>query len=55
MCSWCDDKGKIIDDGIVARVEEESFRMTTAEPTLFWLEDNALNLDVLRRHHHSII
>ena len=43
---WCDDKGKIIDDGIVARVAERSFRMTTAEPTLFWLEDNAVHLDV---------
>ena len=43
---WCDDKGKIIDDGLVARVDERSFRMTAAEPTLFWLEDNAVNLDV---------
>jgi aminomethyltransferase len=43
---WCDDKGKIIDDGIVAWVDDNSFRMTTAEPTLFWLEDNAINLDV---------
>lgn len=43
---WCDDNGKIIDDGLVAWVGEESFRMTTAEPTLFWLEDNAVNLDV---------
>jgi aminomethyltransferase len=43
---WCDDKGKIIDDGIVARVADQSFRMTSAEPTLFWLEDNAVNLDV---------
>lgn len=43
---WCDDKGKIIDDGLVAWVDEGLFRMTTAEPTLFWLEDNAMNLDV---------
>jgi aminomethyltransferase len=43
---WCDDQGKIIDDGIVAWVAEQSFRMTAAEPTLFWLEDNAVNLDV---------
>lgn len=43
---WCDDKGKIIDDGIVARVGEQLFRMTSAEPTLFWLEDNAVNLNV---------
>jgi aminomethyltransferase len=43
---WCDDKGKIIDDGIVARIGERTFRMTAAEPTLFWLEDNAVNLNV---------
>lgn len=43
---WCDDKGKIIDDGIVAWVDEGLFRMTTAEPTLFWLQDNVVNLDV---------
>jgi aminomethyltransferase len=43
---WCDDNGKIIDDGIVAHVDEQLFRMTSAEPTLFWLEENAVNLDV---------
>lgn len=43
---WCDDKGKVIDDGIVAWVDERLFRMTAAEPALFWLEDNAVNLDV---------
>lgn len=43
---WCDDRGKIIDDGIVAHADEQLFRMTSAEPTLFWLEDNAVNLDV---------
>ena len=43
---WCDDEGKIIDDGIVARIDEDLFRLTAAEPTLSWLEDNALNLDV---------
>lgn len=43
---WCDDNGKIIDDGIVARLDEQLFRMTAAEPTLLWLEDNAMNLNV---------
>ena len=43
---WCDDEGKIIDDGIVARLEEQMFRLTAADPTLFWLEDNAVGLDV---------
>ena len=43
---WCDDEGKIIDDGILARLEEQLFRLTAADPTLFWLEDNAVGLDV---------
>jgi aminomethyltransferase len=44
--AWCDDDGKIIDDGIVARLGEDSFRMTTATPTLYWLQDNAFGMDV---------
>jgi aminomethyltransferase len=43
---WCDDEGKIIDEGILARLEDQSFRLTTAAPTLYWLEDNAVGLDV---------
>ncbi len=44
--AWCDDRGKIIDDGIVAHLGKDIFRMTAADPTLFWLEDNAANLNV---------
>ncbi len=43
---WCDDEGKIIDDGILVRLEEQTFRLTAADPTLHWLEDNAIGLDV---------
>ncbi len=43
---WCDHAGKVIDDGTVARLGEESFRMTSAEPNLRWLEDNAAGMDV---------
>jgi aminomethyltransferase len=43
---WCDDDGKIIDDGTVARFGENLFRMTAAIPSLSWLQDNALGLDV---------
>ena len=38
--------GKIIDDGTVARLGEDRFRMTSATPTLCWLEDNAFGMDV---------
>lgn len=43
---WCDDAGKIIDDGMVARLDEQFFRLTTGIPMLYWLEDNALALNV---------
>jgi len=44
--AWCDDDGKIIDDGTIARVGEDHFRMTAATPTLYWLEDNAFGMEV---------
>jgi aminomethyltransferase len=43
---WCDAHGKVIDDGTVARLAEDVFRITSAEPNLRWLEANALGLDV---------
>ncbi len=43
---WCDDAGKIIDDGTIARLGENSFQMTAAVPTMYWLEDNQIGLDV---------
>ena len=43
---WCDDEGKLIDDGTVARLDETTFRLTAAEPNLRWLMLNAVGLDV---------
>jgi aminomethyltransferase len=43
---WCDGAGKVLDDGTIARLDEQTFRMTAAEPNLRWLQDNALGLDV---------
>lgn len=43
---WCDEHGKIIDDGAVARLDESFFRLTAADPTLRWLQDNGLGLEV---------
>jgi glycine cleavage system T protein (aminomethyltransferase) len=42
---WCDHAGKVIDDGTVARLDETTFRMTSAEPNLRWLQDNAAGLE----------
>jgi aminomethyltransferase len=43
---WCDSEGKVIDDGTVARLDGEIFRMTSADPNLGWLQDNAVGLTV---------
>jgi len=43
---WCDDDGKVIDDGTVTRVGEAAFRWTAADPNLRWLTENASGLDV---------
>ena len=43
---WCDAAGKMLDDGTVTRLEEDVFRMTSADPNLRWLQDNAAGLYV---------
>ena len=45
-CCWCDEDGKVIDDGTVSRLEENVYRWTAADPSLRWFEQNALGLDV---------
>jgi aminomethyltransferase len=44
---WCDDTGKILDDGLLARLDDHTFRLTAGEPCLYWLEDNLVGLDVV--------
>src|SRR5438874_6858189 len=43
---WCDERGKVIDDGTVSRVGESAFRWTAADPSLRWFTQNAIGLDV---------
>jgi aminomethyltransferase len=43
---WCDEHGKVIDDGTVHRLDDGSFRWTAADPQLRWLRLNARGLDV---------
>jgi aminomethyltransferase len=43
---WCNSLGKVIDDGTVSRLEEQVFRLTSADPNLRWLHQNAIGLDV---------
>jgi aminomethyltransferase len=43
---WCDERGKVIDDGTVCRVDETTYRWTAAEPNYRWIAMNATGLDV---------
>jgi aminomethyltransferase len=35
---WCDDYGKVIDDGTVTRLDDDHYRVTAADPSLHWLQ-----------------
>ena len=43
---WCDEHGKVIDDGTVSRLDENVYRWTAADPSLRWFTQNAVGLDV---------
>ncbi len=43
---WCDEYGKVIDDGTVSRLGENVYRWTAADPSLRWFTQNAVGLDV---------
>jgi aminomethyltransferase len=45
-CCWCDEQGKVIDDGTITRLAENTYRWTAADPSLRWFHQNALGLDV---------
>jgi len=45
-CCWCDEEGKVIDDGTISRLGENLYRWTAADPSLRWFHQNALGLDV---------
>ena len=44
---WCNEDGKVIDDGTVARRGEHEFFWTSADPSYRWLALNAAELDVV--------
>jgi aminomethyltransferase len=43
---WCDEAGKVLDDGTLQRLDEHTFRLTAADPNLRWLHENAPGLAV---------
>jgi glycine cleavage system T protein (aminomethyltransferase) len=44
--SWCNEDGRVVDDGTVARLGEQTYRWTAADSSLRWLRMNARGLDV---------
>lgn len=42
---WCDEDGQVIDDGTVARLAEDRFRITAADPNFRWFQDVAYGFD----------
>ena len=45
-CCWCDEQGKVIDDGTISRLGENLYRWTAADPSIRWFHQNALGLHV---------
>src|SRR5947209_7740260 len=43
---WCDERGQVIDDGTVSRLEENVYRWTAADPSLRWFTQNSVGLEV---------
>ena len=43
---WCDERGKVIDDGTVSRLGENLYRWTAADPSLRWFRENAAGMEV---------
>ena len=43
---WCDERGKVIDDGTVSRLDDHVWRWTAADPSLRWLRQNSAGLEV---------
>jgi aminomethyltransferase len=43
---WCDEDGKVVDDGTIARLGDDGFRVTAADACERWFRLNATGLDV---------
>jgi aminomethyltransferase len=44
---WCDAHGKVVDDGTISRLDASTFRLTSAEPNVRWLQMNGQGMDVV--------
>jgi aminomethyltransferase len=44
--SWCNEDGRVVDDGTVAHLDDGTYRWTAADPSLRWFRLNGRGLDV---------
>jgi glycine cleavage system T protein (aminomethyltransferase) len=43
---WCDEHGKVLDDGTISRLGEQHYRVTAADPNYRWFCENAYGMRV---------
>lgn len=43
---WCDDEGKVVDDGTISHLDENFYRITSADPNLHWFLRHTRGFDV---------
>lgn len=44
--TWCDPRGRLLDDGTVTRLDDDRYRLTAAEPSFAWLMRHTTGFDV---------
>src|SRR2546425_5385436 len=42
---WCDERGRVIDDGTVTRLGPDTYRWTAADPNLRWFRQDAAGVE----------
>ena len=45
---WCNDEGRLVDDGTIFRLGEDRFMLTCGSPCLAWLKKSAFGFDHVR-------
>jgi aminomethyltransferase len=52
-CCWCDDSGRMIDDGTIFRLDDERYMLTCGSPCLAWLRKSALGFENVTYREHT--
>jgi aminomethyltransferase len=43
---WCDDRGRVLDDGTIQRLDENVYRLASISPSLKWFQSVGCGMDV---------